>query len=175
MKVTLEEGKTYEIDLRGSGDSPVSDTFLRLYDENGFWVAENDDGPVNTDSRLVFSPTLTSKYFIGIGAYNDEFVGEYSISYTQSDNSDDFPLAFDTDITIIEGSIQEGTINNLGDEDYFKFSTNANAIYEFNLESQNSDSPLEDPLLTVLNGTGDILAVNDDFGGSYNSKIEFVI
>ena len=174
VEVALGSGQTYEIDLFGSGENPVGDTFLRLYDENGWWVDENDDGPVNADSKLNYSPTVSGSYFIEVASFNDEFTGTYSLSYNESKNIDDFPLGLDTDVALNEQSIQEGTINMVGDEDYFKFTTNANTIYEFTLESSNSDTPLEDPLLTIVDQSGDILTVNDDYEGTLNSKIKFV-
>ncbi|HYT89064.1 MAG TPA: PPC domain-containing protein [Gemmataceae bacterium] len=54
-------GKTYVIDM----SSPQFDTYLRLEDDKGKVVAENDDiSPTNLNSRIVFTAPKDGAYRI---------------------------------------------------------------------------------------------------------------
>ena len=172
IKAIFEGGKTYEINLYGSGANPVSDTYLRLYDEQGHFIAENDDGPVNTYSKLLHTPTTTGTQFLSVGSFNDEFTGSYTISVVTLEITDDYPLTFNTDVFVTDNVPLNGVINSTGEEDFFKLISNEQAFYEISLKSDiQNENPLLDPLLKVINQDGDIIAVNDDDGSSLDAKL----
>ena len=74
IKIELEKGKTYRINLSGRGKDgdEAEDTILKLYDSHGNLVAMNDD--IDTanriyDSELVVTITFTDTYYISAGSY----------------------------------------------------------------------------------------------------------
>ncbi len=172
IKATFETGKSYEINLYGSGVNPVSDTYLRLYDEQGNFITENDDGPEDTNSKVFYTPTTTGPHFLSVGSFNDEFTGSYTLSLVTLEIADDYPLTYNTEVFVTDDTPLSGVINSAGEEDFFKLVTNEQAFYEISLTSDfQNDTPLSDPLLMVFDEYGDMLAVNDDHGASLNSKL----
>ena len=91
IRVELVAGQRYQFDLTGTGAEPVEDTFIRLYDENGVLIGENDDinlGVVR-DSRLSFTATETGVYYIEVdswdGGSTDERTGQYTLEISHTD------------------------------------------------------------------------------------------
>ena len=74
IRIELEAGKTYRIDLTGAAGT---DTILTLYDGKGGIINENDDinpagspnTPSNLNSRLEFVPEEDGVYYIGARSY----------------------------------------------------------------------------------------------------------
>lgn len=79
VAVTLVAGQTYQIDLSGTGPTPVADTFLRVLDAAGNVVGLNDDA-VGFNSRLIFTPSVGGTFYLSAGAYNDNFAGAYRLA-----------------------------------------------------------------------------------------------
>ena len=82
--VTLEEGKTYRIDLEGSPTSAgtLSDTYLRgIYDAAGNRISgtTNDDGGASFNSRVAFTATADATHYVSAGAWGGE-AGTYTLS-----------------------------------------------------------------------------------------------
>jgi serralysin len=90
-KVTLEAGKTYEIDLFGQvgGKSlvPLLDSYVELYNASGTLLASADGGAstlINTvnsgfDAILTFQASVTGTYYINARAFGNE-LGDYALS-----------------------------------------------------------------------------------------------
>ncbi|MDG5750955.1 M10 family metallopeptidase C-terminal domain-containing protein [Qipengyuania sp. XHP0211] len=85
FKITFQAGETVNISLFGSGASPVSDTYLRVYDSNGVLVAENDDGGSGYNSLLRFTASSGGTYYIEADSYANNKVGEYTIEVTEAE------------------------------------------------------------------------------------------
>ena len=69
FRVTLEAGKTYQIDLKGldTGDGTLEDPFLDgIYDANGGLIpgTEDDDGGVDYNARVEFTPVAAGAYYV---------------------------------------------------------------------------------------------------------------
>ena len=84
FSVTLEEGKSYRIDLEGGDTSAgtLRDPYIRgIYDTNGNYISgtRNNDGGVGENSRLHFEPDTTGTYYIAAGAYYTG-TGTYELS-----------------------------------------------------------------------------------------------
>lgn len=71
------------------------------------------------------------------------------------------------------GVLTGGQIETAGDTDIFAISLTAGRTYTFDLARSGSSS-ISDPVLRLLNGAGVQLAFNDDFGGTFDSHIDFV-
>lgn len=85
VRVELEAGKTYDINLTGAGDNSAADTILRIYDADGNLLAVNDDkdfagGELN--STLAFSPESSGVYYLSAGAFSGNPTQDHAGSYT---------------------------------------------------------------------------------------------
>lgn len=83
LRVTLEADVTYEINMTGSisGNGTLEDTYLRLYDENGTLMAEDDDGGFDLESTIFYVPSQSGTFYIAAGSFDDESTGSYEISF----------------------------------------------------------------------------------------------
>jgi len=75
--IRMTAGKTYVIDM----ESPQFDTYLRLEDDKGKSVAENDDiSPTNRNSRIVITPSQDGAYSIVATSYKRRGLGTYTVT-----------------------------------------------------------------------------------------------
>ena len=95
--VQLVAGVTYQIDLEGSrtGSGDLLDPFLTgVFNANGGRVAsQDDDDGVSTNSRILFTPSVTGTYFIGASSFNNTSgtdVGTYTL-YVEEEALSDRP------------------------------------------------------------------------------------
>ncbi len=95
ISVELQAGVTYQIDLEGSqslsgtlGDPLLTGIFL----EDGTRVANsNDDGGLVTNSRILFTPTVSGTFLIGASSFNNSNqidTGTYTVYVDTQENSD---------------------------------------------------------------------------------------
>ena len=93
IKIELEKGKTYRINLSGRGKDgdEAEDTILKLYDSQGNLVAMNDD--IDTakriyDSELTVTITFTDTYYLSAGSYtsnpNLDNSGAYALTVNEA-------------------------------------------------------------------------------------------
>ena len=93
IRIELERGKTYRINLSGRGKDgdEAEDTILKLYDSQGNLVAMNDD--IDTakgiyDSELVVTVTFTDTYYLSAGSYtsnpNLDNSGAYALTVIEA-------------------------------------------------------------------------------------------
>ena len=87
VRVELQAGLTYEINLTGDGTDGAADTILRIYNSAGVQVAMNDDVDLaagNRFSMLDFTPESSGTYYISATSYtanpNQENWGDYRVS-----------------------------------------------------------------------------------------------
>ncbi|WP_246184808.1 M10 family metallopeptidase C-terminal domain-containing protein [Paracoccus aestuariivivens] len=92
VRVTLTAG-TYEIDLAGSGSSPVRDTYLRIYDATGTLVTYNDDGGDGLNSHLSLTVTQPGTYYVSAGAFSSSYTGSYSLNVSRGAEPTVFTIA----------------------------------------------------------------------------------
>ena len=84
--VTLEAGKTYQIDLEGSEtmSGTLGDTYLYgIHDAAGNFIpgTEDDDGGVSVNSRVTFTATADATYYVAAGGFDE--VGTYTLSVVE--------------------------------------------------------------------------------------------
>jgi len=96
IAVNLVAGQTYTISLSGYGDTPVTDTYLRLFSPGsqdratGSLVASDDDGGAGYYSALTYTATATGTYYIDAASYADAYAGSYIVEvdgYVAPDNT----------------------------------------------------------------------------------------
>jgi predicted Zn finger-like uncharacterized protein len=74
--VQLQAGKTYIIDMT----SPTLDTFLRLEQNNGQQVQQNDDGGVNLNAKMVYRPFQSGTFTIIATTFEPGETGNFRLS-----------------------------------------------------------------------------------------------
>ena len=80
--VTLEDGTTYRIDLKGASDGGLPDPYLHgIHDAEGDLIpgTTNDDGGYGLNSRLTFTPSADGTYYVSAGAFGG-YTGTYTLS-----------------------------------------------------------------------------------------------
>jgi Ca2+-binding RTX toxin-like protein len=80
----LIAGVNYTFDLRGqaTGAGTLQDPLLLLRNSTGATLASDDDSGEGTDSRIVFTPTVSGDYTLAVRESGDDGVGSYTISST---------------------------------------------------------------------------------------------
>ena len=176
--VTLEAGKSYQIDLEGS---PTNAGTLRdpwlcgVYDANGniFRDTFDDDGGVGWNSRLVFEPEIAGTYYISAGLFSMG-LGTYRLSV---EKLDDRPAGTDTTGTVAVGGSATGEIERAGDRDWFAVALEAGKEYRVDLEGSPTDAgTLRNPYLRgVHDADGNrIRGTTDNNGGTgHNARLLF--
>lgn len=79
--VTLEQGATYAMTLRGtaSGGGTLGDPELRLRDSAGTQLALDDDSGTGLDSLITFTAITGGTYYLDAGEHNDDEAGAYTL------------------------------------------------------------------------------------------------
>ena len=104
----------------------------------------------------------------------DGLGGMFGYNSTFGPALDDFAAAAVTRGSLAVGSSARGTIEQSGDRDWLAIGLQAGNRYVFELDGASSGGgTLADPLLRLLSADGAVLASNDDFGGSADSRIDF--
>lgn len=78
VAVDVVAGQTYAVTLTGGS---LSDPYLRVYDQNGNLVTQNDDGGSGFNSALSFTATSTQTFYLAAGSYQDRYTGSYVMTF----------------------------------------------------------------------------------------------
>jgi len=174
FRADLVGGHSYLVELDGSGEDPLRDPYLRVYDGDSSLVSFDDDSGPGLNSELILTATRTGNYYISAGAYVDRSEGGYTVTLTDLGPSDDFAGDASTSGMIDPNGTTTGEVETAGDRDWFALDVQAGAIYRFELEGlPTSRGTISDTTLHVRTAFGDSLAYNDDGGTGLNSLIEF--
>lgn len=176
FKVNLVAGKTYSIDLHGSGSGggTLVDPLIKgIYNSSGTFISGtgNDDFGSGSDSHVSFLASTSGVYYIAAAGY-----GSGTGSYRVELNEEVLDTSATTS-TIAMGGVFRSKINFAGDTDWVRANLTAGQTYvvELNSDSTSSD-PLGDPYFRgIYTSAGALVAgtANDDYGISYNSRVTF--
>ncbi|MCA3413913.1 MAG: M10 family metallopeptidase C-terminal domain-containing protein [Roseomonas sp.] len=88
---------------------------------------------------------------------------------------DTVPGDASTTVTLAIGASLNGAVNTRGDRDWFAVDLVAGQRYTISLDgaAYGSYGALSDPYLRLRNASGSLVAENDDFGGTLNSRLTF--
>ena len=178
--VTLEAGRTYQIDLMGAptGDGTLPDPYLRgIHDAAGNLIdgTTNDDGGSRTNSRMRFTADADATYYVAAGAYGIS-EGSYTLSVTDvSESGDDYAADTGTSGSVVVGGSATGEIQYGGDRDWFSVSLEAGTTYQVDLMgAPTGNGTLKDPYLHgIHDARGNEIrnTSNNDGGWRENSRV----
>jgi serralysin len=81
FKITLVAGQSYIFRTNATtGVNGDIDTLLALRDSAGALLTSNDDGGGGTYSAIRFTATSSGTYFLDVGAFGDNTVGDFNLS-----------------------------------------------------------------------------------------------
>ncbi len=155
----MRAGRTYIIDLK----SAAFDSFLRLEDQQGRKLAENDDGDDNLDSRLVFRPGKDDTFHIIATTIDEGQTGNFTLTVRETIEKEVLTVKSQLTNNLPKDKVQQGSFHRVHEVKMVK-----DRVYVVELASKDFDSylRLEDP-------QGQELADDDDGGGGLNSRIVF--
>ena len=183
--VTLQEGRTYRIDLEGfstSAGTLWSPYLHGIHDAHGALLdgTTNDDGGAYENSRVTFKADATATYYVAAGGdpqHSD--AGTYTLSVT--DVTDGVPDDYSADTSrtgsLTVGGSATGEIDDEGDEDWFAVTLEAGQTYRIDLEGHwTGAGTLYSPYLRgVHDAEGNLIdgTTNDNGGARENSRMTF--
>ena len=145
------------------------DTYLRLYDDAGDVIAENDDFGGSFNSQLTLDMEAGT-YYVDVGAYADWGIGEYQV-----------------DVQVVEAglepveSVEAIALNSVGGARLWDEIVSAGEVRSYSFVATvsgrmivrtNQLSHRMDTMLTAYDSAGNELAFNDDWRG-LKSRIRF--
>jgi Ca2+-binding RTX toxin-like protein len=191
--VFLKAGETYDFWVAGA-DTPdallfpdtLPDPALEITGPNGFLISDVDTGEGYNDV-LRFRALETGTYTIDIreSPAHPGAGGTYTLNFTDTSLDHDIPgHIFDapppggvvgTDMVLAEGDV---LVSEIGapeiDRDVVAIHLDSNILYSFSLRGKDSgDGTLPDPELFLLDDDGNVVASNNDSGGTHNAAFTF--
>lgn len=176
---TVSAGRTLSFDIDPGATSPLPDSYIRLFDNGGSVLAENDDGaapgedPNTFDSYLTYTFTTPGTYYLGVSGYGNSSydavfgeldgasaTGSYVLTIDDADPNDQISEA--TPLANIESThTVTDTIDNPQDVDMYSVTVSAGERVTFNLNSAR-DNGLTDSYLRLFDSAGNQIDANDD-------------
>ena len=179
--VTLEAGRTYQIDLEGwwTGAGTLADPYLRgIYNADGvrFAGTTDDDGGTDRNSRVEFRAEENATYYVAAGAWRER-EGAYTLSVSVAEDPDDLKEGTGTSGAVAVGGSATGEIDYRGDRDWFAVTLEAGSTYRIDLEGASTGAgTLYNPYLYgVHDANGNLIAGTTDNNGGEgrNSQVTF--
>ncbi|HEV2747653.1 MAG TPA: pre-peptidase C-terminal domain-containing protein [Allosphingosinicella sp.] len=162
-------GETYMVSLRGTGDDPLVDPYLTLFNDLGVEIAHDDDGGQGINSLLTFTAVTSGTWEVTAAAYPDsDLTGGYTVDLRQL-GADSVPDDLDTDVAAPLGT-SFGAIETDGDVDVYSITLTEGNFYTFEVAGgvdYETEYPVVPPgeidtKLTLLDADGNVVAFNDD-------------
>ncbi|MCA9138079.1 MAG: pre-peptidase C-terminal domain-containing protein, partial [Planctomycetales bacterium] len=191
--IDVLEGDTLTIDAEGLG-TPSFDTYLRLFDQDGQELLEDDNSGPGNDAKLEFVVPTDGIYYIGVSnRYNQNYdpavagsaglafaKGDYDLTVTRvepvdtvgnvigQETSADFT---NSDLWWSDAAIGDGRTG-LTDVDMFAATVSSGEELVVDISTNNS---LLDSVVRIFDSSGNQVASNDDFGDSPDSRVVFPV
>lgn len=175
FRLRVEQGQRYRITMESvaEGDATL-DTLLVIYGADGEQIGFNDDAGGTLNSALFYTPSASGEIFVEARGFDPTATGAYRLRVEAAPApADDYSADQRTRGRLAAGRPVSGTLETEGDVDWFRLSVRAGNVYRISLSgAADSENPVGDPLLRVLDRDGEQLAFNDDHT-DLNSYIEF--
>ena len=162
FRADLTQGQTYTIALAGDGPSPLADPILRVFGLRGGQIAQiavDDDGGPGLDAALTFTADRTGPYYLAAAGFDDTETGGYTLSLARAGRGDDYAGHAATSGSLaVAGGLAAGTLETLGDSDWFAIDVQAGDVYRFGV----TGIGLVDPALAIRDRFGTQIGYDDD-------------
>ena len=175
FRVIFNAGQTYRIDIRGSwtGHGTLRDTRIAgIYDSSGDLIdgTADDNSGIDAEARTIFTAPTSGTYYIAFARGEFPFPTQNSGTYTvevAGVGGDDYAADTTTPGSVAVDGSTTGTIERLGDLDWFAVTLEGCATYRFDLEGIGEDWPLLEGkfILGIYDSNG------DPFAGSYTPEV----
>jgi hypothetical protein len=167
FQIELAAASRVLIELKGVGRT--LDTYLRVFDSTTALINENDDFAAEVSSRLGLS-LGPGVYFISVGSFGDAEQGEYDLEgkIATDDHGDTQADATVLDAVGAGVVTAAGTIDHVGDKDYFRFAAARSGPATITLAAPGG---LFDRVLTLFDGRGRRIGFNDDSENGTDSSL----
>jgi Ca2+-binding RTX toxin-like protein len=174
-------GQTYSVTLRGSGEQPIFDPFLIIYNNVGQMIAYDDDGGAGISSLINFTATATGTYFISAEAFTNPGqpaeAGQYDLDVRLVPAVDTVaPIPDASNPTLTVGETYFGSTETSGDADMYVVTLEAGKTYSFETAGGYDYNTVGttgipagrevDTRLALFDEDGNLVAFNDDLNGS---------
>lgn len=95
IRFEVVEGQRYQINVDGTGVTPLEDPLVNIRDQNGNFLASNDDANGTRNSEISFSADYTGVYYIDVSHWENENgaqpeMGEYTVTAQEVDALTEF-------------------------------------------------------------------------------------
>lgn len=169
-RITLVAGQTYTFSTILGG---LSDSILRLRDASGALLGENDDAVSGSSSYLfseiTYTATTSGTYFLDVSGYQSA-TGSFYLT-TTAPTADSVAGSASTGASLTLGAAATtGAIDATGDHDWYAVQVVAGQTYLFTTTATGGADI--DTTLMLRNGSGALLAYNDDSAGTF-SRIRY--
>ena len=150
FRVTFDAGKTYRVHIKGSwtDHGTLRDTRIAgIYDSNGNLIegTVDDNSGIDKEARTIFTAPTTGTHYISATRGEFPFPAQDSGTYTvevAEVRGDDYAANTATSGSVAVDGSATGTIERLGDLDWFAVILEHYATYRFDLEGIGEDWPL---------------------------------
>jgi hypothetical protein len=183
FRITLIAGRDYQFDLFGAngGVFTLPDPLLNgIRDAAGSLIpgTRNDDvAPgVNTDSRVVYTPSVSGTYYIDVGAFGAN-IGSYALSVVDLSVPDVRNNDTTNAILTVGNAGVQGRIGVSGDSDWYRVDLVAGRVYRFEVNGFDSRlGTLGDPSINGIyfGGTLRPFTHDDDGGLGRDARLDFM-
>lgn len=172
IRVDLEAGRGYLIDVLGIGDDPLLDPFAALRTRNGTFLAVNNNSGLDQEAQIVYTATTTDSFYVQVYEAGRDATGDYQVTVEEVE-PDDFSDDQDTEgVVVVDGDAVLGVIEVDNDTDWFQVDLVAGLTYEIDVIGTGDDA-LPDPFGRLRDSSETIVASNNNSGVGKASKIIF--
>ena len=194
FSVQLNAGQTVVAAIRAAADGSSLDSYMRLFNASGTQLAFNDDFGSDLDSQITFTAAATGTYYVGVSGYGNSTyspttggsgaagsTGSYQITFQRTtpplEPNDSMTQA--TIVSATSGSVNYTAAIGDGaaaaaDVDLFRVQLAAGQKLTVDIDAATlSPASGLDSYVRVFNASGQQVAFNDDFSGSFDSFLEY--
>lgn len=177
-RLDVQTGRRYNLALAGipNASGEALDTVLGVYDAQGNQLALNDDANGTLNSALRYVPTASGTVFVEARAFSSDVTGAYRLGVSAEDMpADAVGNDSSTRARVSAGRTVTGTLDYDGDVDWYRLPARTGNRYYVTLNGDGGEgTALGDPVLRVVDGEGNEIAMADDSDGSLNSALDFI-
>ncbi|MGB0438537.1 MAG: pre-peptidase C-terminal domain-containing protein [Paracoccaceae bacterium] len=176
IKVSLEAGTTYDIEVTGAGLNPQ---IMGLYSTDTVLQPGSSDAGAGDGTALVsFTAPASADFFVSVAGQGNS-TGVYSLTVSEHVVPDDFTADTSTSGTVAVDGSATGLIGTEYDHDWFAVTLVADTQYQIDLRGDETNGgTLLDPYLRgIYDSSGDLVSgsTNDDAGAGYDSRVTLTV